>query len=266
MSTRDFSASGEVPVPERRIDNDAPGRMRVELLNAIFGLADDTGLGPTERTLYNAVTGCLGVIAGVNPYGTLCRRASEHLRDADWPRVYDVILRLVTEFERSRRLGEYRRAVNRILSAYGIVWDVDETGRLVRVLPAIAEEQVTTAIPALSDPQFESARNLLHAAQDAFNAVPRRERDTCANVFDAMEAVGRIRFGGQTFGRGLDNLQPSGAVDRFVLAALRSLETIRHNHFGHGTQQPFNLAPAEVDFIYLTCIAGILLLLRLQEH
>jgi hypothetical protein len=61
--------SGEIPVPERRIDNDAPTAMRVELLNVIFALADETEVGPSERTLYNRVTGTLGVIAAVNPYG-----------------------------------------------------------------------------------------------------------------------------------------------------------------------------------------------------
>jgi len=44
--------SGEIPLPVRRVDNAAPERMRVELLNAIFALADATGLGPTEREIF----------------------------------------------------------------------------------------------------------------------------------------------------------------------------------------------------------------------
>ena len=62
--------SGEIPVP-RRIDNDAPNQMRTELLNSVFALADDA-LGPSERTLYNAITGALGIVAAVQPYGESC--------------------------------------------------------------------------------------------------------------------------------------------------------------------------------------------------
>jgi hypothetical protein len=83
------------------------------------------------------------------------------------------------------------------------------------------------------------------------------------NVFDAMESVGRTRFGGATFGDVLDNLRTRGGIDRFTLSTLRSIETVRNNHFGHGARDPFGLLPAEVDFIYLACIAGILLLVRL---
>jgi hypothetical protein len=108
--------SGEMPVPQRQVDNEAPHQMRTELLDAAFGLADETGNGPSERTLYDAVTGSLGIIAAVNPYGGLRRRASEHLslNQADWPRVFDIILRLVPEFARRGRLAEYRQAVKSI--------------------------------------------------------------------------------------------------------------------------------------------------------
>src|SRR5437868_2450762 len=119
MSTRDFSMSGEIPLPVRRVDNDAPERMRVELLNAIFALADATGLGPTERELYNAITGSLGVNAAVNPYGTLCGRAARHLCEVEWMRVYDVILRLAPEYMNRGRMVEFRGAVNTVLAAYG---------------------------------------------------------------------------------------------------------------------------------------------------
>ena len=138
--------SGEVPVPQRRIDNDAPHQMRTELVNAVFALADETGVGPSERTLYDAVTGSLGVIAAVTPYGGLRRRASEHLNQTDWPRVFDIVLRLVPEFARRGRIAEYRQAVNSILGAHGMVWDLDENGRLIRVLPEIAALQVTSSI------------------------------------------------------------------------------------------------------------------------
>jgi hypothetical protein len=261
MSGRDFSMSGEIPQPERRIDNDAPATMRVELIDSIFALADNTG--PSERTLYNAVTGALGVIAAVNPYGTLSRRAAEHLRDADWPRVYDIILRLVREFERVGRFDEYRQVVDRILSAYGVAWEISQTGTLTRGLPEAAVAQIASAFQELATPGFEAARDLLNAADLDFNAVPRRDRDACANAFDSMEAVGRIRFGANTLGGVLNVLQVQNAMDRFTLNALRALEVIRHNHFGHGNPEPFNLSGPEVEFACVSCVAGILLLRKL---
>jgi len=263
MSGRDFSMSGEIPVPQRRIDNEAPHQMRTELLNAVFALADETGMGPSERTLYDAVTGSLGVIAAVNPYGGLRRRASEHLNQADWPRSFDIVLRLVPEFARRGRLAEYRQAVNAILAAHGIVWDLDENGALIRVLPQIAAQQVMSCIQELSNGEFHAAHELIRAGQDAFNSVPRRDRDACANVYDAMESVGRTRFGGATFGNVLDNLRAAGTINEFTVRTLRALEVMRHNHFGHGAEVRFSLSSAEVDFVYLTCIAGILLLVRL---
>jgi hypothetical protein len=262
MSGRDFSMSGEIPVPQRHIDNDAPHQMRTELLNSVFALADDA-VGPSERTLYNAITGALGLVAAVQPYGGLPRRASEHLNQADWPRVFDIILRLVPEFTRPGRLAEYRNAVNTTLAAHGIVWDLGEDGRLVRVLPAEVANQVTATVRELADAQFQAARELLAAAQDAFNAIPRRDRDACANVFDAMESAGRTRFGGATFGDVLDNLRARGGIDQFTWRSLQALEIVRHNHFGHGGQAVFGLSPAEVDFVYISCIAGILLLARI---
>jgi hypothetical protein len=254
--------SGEIPVPHRRIDNDAPHQMRTELLNSVFALADDA-VGPSERTLYNAITGALGIVAAVQPYGGLPRRASEHLNQADWPRVYDIILRLVPEFTQPGRLAEYRNAVNTTLAAHGIVWDLGDDGRLVRVLPAEVANQVAATVRELADAQFQAARELLTAAQEAFDAIPRRDRDACANAFDALESVGRTRFGGATFGDVLGNLRARGRIDQFTLRSLQSLEIIRHNHFGHGGQAAFALSPAEVDFVYITCIAGIFLLVRI---
>ena len=201
MSARDFSMSGEVPIPLRRIDNDAPPQLRIELLSSVFSLADD-GMGPSERTLYSAVIGTLGILGAVQPYGGLVRRASENLCEAPWPRVFDVILRLVPEFQRPGRLDEYRRTVNGIFAAHGVIWDLDGSGRLIRVLPEDAERQVTSSIQELGDPQFQAARELLRAGQEAFNSVPRRDRDACASAFDAMESVGRTRFGGATTGDG----------------------------------------------------------------
>jgi hypothetical protein len=146
-----------------------------------------------------------------------------------------------------------------------VVWDLDENGGLIRVLPEIAAKQVTSCIQELSNHDFQAAHELISSAQEAFNSVPRRDRDACANVYDAMESVGRTRFGGATFGNVLDNIRGAGVINEFTLRTLWALEVVRHNYFGHGAEVRFNLSSAEVDYVYLTCIAGILLLLRLPQ-
>ena len=48
-----------------------------------------------------------------------------------------------------------------------------------------------------------------------------------------------------------------------VVGVLKSLNTLRNSNFGHGMTVPFGFTGAEVDFTYLTCVAGILLFSRM---
>jgi hypothetical protein len=44
--------------------------------------------------------------------------------------------------------------------------------------------------------------------------------------------------------------------------SLTALNQMRNGHFGHGMQDVFDPAAAEVDFVYLNCISANLLLMR----
>src|SRR3989304_737931 len=104
-----------------------------------------------------------------------------------WPRVYDLILRLGLEFMATGLFEEYRSGVNSILASHGIVWDLDDLGKLRRVLPAPAQAQINAAVQELAAPQFAPALLLFESARNAYDDRPRRDRDACANMFAAME-------------------------------------------------------------------------------
>jgi hypothetical protein len=154
--------------------------------------------------------------------------------------------------------------VNRILAAHGVVWELGADGHLHRVVPAPVAEQVEAVMAELNQPQFEPARLLFNAAREAFDARPRRDRDSCSNAFDALESTAKVRFGlpDATFGQVLTHLRQNDLLNGQVLGVLEAINTLRNRNFGHGMVAPFPLRPEEVDFTYLSCLAGILLFAR----
>lgn len=267
MTWREFSLSDNFPPPERTVDSDAPTSLRNELVDVLFSLADSTHGKLTPRDVYEIVCGCLGEIPSANPTGGFRRESCvELISTNDWRRVYDVILRFVHEFTRRSQSGPYREAVNRILAANHVVWELDEAGRLVRVAPPPLQSQIRAVIEELSDPRFASALELLNLARDAYDDRPRRDRDACTNAFDAMEATAKVVYGLQdgTFGDALKEAQRRNHLHRFVLSQLQQLNALRNDQLGHGTTDPFALSAAEVDFVFFTCVAGIWLFARLR--
>jgi hypothetical protein len=262
MGYRSFSTSGEVPQSDRNVDADAPESLRNELVDLAFTLATESGL--EEVQIHRVITLSIGERPSGQPYGGYRYAASRDLGRADWVRVYDLIPRLGHEFRRVKRFDQFRVALNRILAANRVVWDLGSDGALTRTLPQEASASVSHAMAELNKPEFESARRLLEAAMEAYNARPQRPRDACANAFDAMEAVGKtvLNLPTATFGDVLDEIRRRDALSGEVIHVLQRINVVRHNHFGHGTTTPFALRPAEVDFVYLGCVAGCVLLAR----
>ena len=151
--------------------------------------------------------------------------------------------------------------MNRILSGYGVVWELTEKGRLQRHLPAPAQSLVETAITQLTAPQFTPALALMNTARDAFDNRPRRDRDACANIFDSLESLAKEVFNmpNATFGAVLQHVRQTNAFQSEITTVLESINTLRNRKFGHGMTTPFDLSAGEVDFIYLSCIGGIIL-------
>lgn len=264
MSTRAFSGSDEFVPPDRNVAG-APEPMRVEFTDVPFSIADRAD-EPTPEDLYVIIGQTLGIPnPAAQPYGGFRRRTQRYLQDAEWTRFYDVVLRLWNVFSRQQR-NEYRDGTNAVLAAHGIVWQMTDRGQLERVLPVPIAERVTSTIEELRRPGYEAARQLFGAAIDAFNAIPRRDRDAATNAFDAMESAAKIRLGmpNATFGQVLDEVRRrDDLLSDDAQRVLRQVEVLRHHHLGHGMAGPFNLAANEVDFVYVMCAAGIRLFARL---
>ncbi len=266
---RRFSSSQGLNPPIRNIDNDAPPEMRQELVDVIFHVATTPlSFSPTnlisEDHLYSVISQSIGVTRSGNPFAGIRHAVGRDLGNVEWNRVYDLICRLWPEFSGAGSSNEYREGVNQILSAHGVVWELDEDGDLRRVLPQSAQVQIEAAIQELSQPRFQPAATLFHDARDAYDDQPRRDRDACANIFDAMESVAKEIFSrpNDTFGNVLNEIRRRQVLNTNTIKVLDAVNTLRNGSFGHGMTTPFNLTAPEVDFTYLTCIGGILLFTR----
>lgn len=137
---RDFGRRHLAPVP-RNVDDDAPEAMGNEFVDFFFDLSGRSvrgeDLARVEPVTIHNVTGLmLGAGIAGQPYGGYEVRVARDIRRADWPRVYDWISRFWTIFEPAGFGHDFRLGVNAILAANGVVWDLDEAGHLVRILPA----------------------------------------------------------------------------------------------------------------------------------
>jgi len=262
---RGFSSrEGELP-PVRNVE-DAPPAMRQELIDLFFGLVERSPSNlMDDARLYRVIGQCLGVGASGNPYAGYRYAAGRDIRNVSWPRVYDMILRLWPDFCSAGLSCEFQEGVNRICAGYGIAWELESSGRLHRVLPVSAQAQIEATIVELSLPRFMPALILFNSARDAYDDRPRRDRDACANVFDAMESVAKEKYGmsNATFGQVLGHIRGSQSLNLEIISVLEALNTLRNRNFGHGMTTPFSLPPAAVDFVYLTCIGAILMFVRI---
>lgn len=252
-------------MPLRNVDNDGPKEMRQELVDLVFHISEQTSQWPSPRHIYQVSCQSIGVRASGNPAAGYRHAVGRDIDGVDWPRVYDLICRLWPEFETQGLGQQYREGVNRILSGYGVVWELEVDGRLCRVLPSAAQAQITAGIEELRQPRFEAALQLFNDARDAYDDRPRRDRDACSNVFDAMESVAKevCVMPNATFGSVLTHVRQNRLLNNEIINALEAINTLRNRNFGHGMTTPFSLSPAEVDFTYLACIGAILLFTRM---
>jgi hypothetical protein len=269
--TRAFGAEqGHIP-PVRSIDNDAPAPMRQEILAVAYDLLPHSGPSFREGDLYYGIEQLLGQQAAGNPMAGWRQRLGRDLADAQWTRIYDIICWLWHRFRVAGMHDVFREHVNQLLAAHAVAWDLGDDGKLHRVLPATAQTQVKAAFAELSDPRYAPALVLFNAATDAYDDRPRRDRDACSNVFDAMESVTKTKYNlpQATFGQVIAHIEQQQAqapghnafrVD--TIEILRKINDLRNHHFGHGMVGNFELTPPEVDFTYLACIGAILLLTR----
>jgi hypothetical protein len=178
--------------------------------------------------------------------------------------VYDLICRWWCEIPELFR-SEYRDAVNQVLSGHKIVWELRTDGRLHRVLPPAIQVQVESAFQELSQPRFEAGLASFREGVTAYDDRPQRGRDACKNMFDALESVSKEIFGmpTATFGGVLAEARKKQSASNETITVLETLYSMANSQFRHGMTTPFTLKSAEVDFVVVSCIAGILLFVRL---
>ena len=258
---RGFStAEGHTP-PGRTIDNDAPQPLRQEFVDLVLHIAEhDDHLDPL--TLYRTATQSLGTVPAGDPYGGPRRALGRDIAQVAWPRVYDLMVRLWPNFYETGRSDEYLDGVRQLLPGHGIAWDMDDDGQLHRVLHPAAQAAVDATVATLTDQRFADARRIFDDARAAYDDRPRRDRDACANVFDAMESAAKITraMPTATFHNVLQRIRGEGNLNGQIVGVLDSVNTLRNRNFGHGTE--FALRPEDVDFTYTVCTAGIVLLAR----
>jgi hypothetical protein len=264
-----FSAQLNTTAPESRmIDSDAPAGLRLEFLDSVFSLIDtDPEKRVTDWQLYKVLKQSMGLsMAPDNPMAGPRGGAGapRQIKDLPWPRVYDLICRWWSEFPEDMR-PEYQRRVNILLSAYRIAWDLSEDGQLHRVLPVAVQDQVDAAFKELSQPRFAAALTLFRDAMTAYDDRPQRGREACASIFDALESVAKEVFSmpTATFGNVLAEASKQQSMESGTISAQQKLYDIANAHFRHGMTTTFTLKPAEVDFVLVSCFAGILLFVRL---
>ena len=264
---RGFSSQLSAPAPPRDLEV-APGPMRQELVDAFYYVAGQTGGRlDVDRDLYFIIEQSLGCDAAGNPAAGKRQRIGRDFAQTEWQRAYDLIERLWPEYHRVAADERYREAINRILAAYSVAWDLGLDGHLHRVLPNTVIEQAKAALEELSEPRFAAALQLYDAAVEAYDCRPRRDRDACTNMFDALESAAKevFQLPDATFGQVLATARAQSAFTGEVISALEAINTLRNRHFGHGMTAPFQLTPPEVDFAYTSCVGAILLFTR-QAH
>jgi hypothetical protein len=250
MAIRAFTSQLDDQGDGRPIDDDAPPGLRQEFIDAAFHVLQSAPNFTDGRPIYDIVAQSLGVAPSRQPYAGFRHAIGRDLSKADWQRVYDLICRLWPEVVRWDMQTDYRAAVNRILAAYRVAWDLGEDGQLHRVLPPAAQSQIEAAFRELSRPAFGPALQLFRDAMTAYDDRPRRDRDTCCSIFDALESVAKAVFEmpTKTFGDVLAEVCKRQAMSPDTIAVLQKLYDMANNHFRHGMTTPWTLKVAEVDF------------------
>lgn len=203
---RSFSRPDEAP----RDVEEAPDAMRQELADCFFSISEHNHDEIPPEHVYQATCQSLGIATSGTPYGGYRYATGRDLRKVDWRRIFDLIARLHPDFARQGFESIYRNGVNRILAAYRIAWELDDDGRIVRVLPESTVAEISAAMVELQKPRYEPALELFDSARDAYDDRPRRDRDACSNMFDAMESVAKEIY-----------KKPNATLERLLVTSLR---------------------------------------------
>jgi len=69
-----------------------------------------------------------------------------------------------------------------------------------------------------------------------------------------------------TFGDVIKTARSKAIFASETLAILEKIYALASSNFRHGMTQPFSLSAAEADFVYVSCMAAILLFVRYSQR
>lgn len=267
MEIRPFSSQFLDTTANRDVDNDAPANLRQEWIDAVYMVFKRQPQGfdsSDERNLYHTISQSLGIQPSGVPSSGFRHAIGRDVGRADWQRFYDVIIRVAAEIPQVSQV-EYRKLVNQLLATYRIVWELDDTDHLHRVLPMAISSQVEATFRELSQPRFSAALASFQQGMSAYNDRPQRGKDACKNIFDAVESTAKEvhQMPMATFGNVLAEVRRLLSLSAETLASLQKLWELANSQFRHGMTKPFELKPAEVDYVLVSCCGAILLFVRM---
>jgi hypothetical protein len=249
--------------PEHPIFDEAPRRLRYFVLKSLESHCG--GVYLAMRLMSDALCRpeliTMGITTSYDMWNTLFPLTDK------WPgwEIYSVIEPLYANVKSDHRGYAFQNALNQLFGEEGIGWRLKE-GKLERTLPLAARQQLDAVFAELGNPRFAPA--LFHAitAHKAYNAQPRRSLEVCSSIFDCCESVAKEVFTmpTATFGDVLKEARSKGAFAVETIATLEKLYAVSNNHFRHGMTEPFDLRPSEVDWVYLTSLATVLLFVRMK--
>jgi hypothetical protein len=194
------------------------------------------------------------------------QRVSGEISQAAWWSLFNLLGEIYQEL--TGKYGDdhtdFVQALNRVLAEESVGWHMDTSGCLQRQVPLAVRIEEETAFRELQAPRFAPALIHLESARRALNARPRRDREVCSEAFDAVESVGKEIFNipNGTLGDVLKAARNNVRFSSETTSALEKLYSLANNHFRHGMTDPFKLSPAETEYVYVHCLAAILLFIR----
>lgn len=255
--------------PDHPIFEDAPERLRyftlAYLQNNFFDFA-------ARETIARVL--CIpDLITESGLVGLDCwQRLQVHIFACDWWQLYNILENIYIDLPKMHNgtfmQAEFIKQVNRTFSEESIGWKMDPQGQLQRLLPEIIRAQEETIFKELRVSRFAAAFGHLQTSREAYNSRPRRDREVCSEIFDALESVAKEIFSipTGTFGDVIKAARQRKVFASETFSVLEKIYALANSHFRHGMTEPFTLTEEEVDFVYLNSLAGIMLFLRFSQH
>lgn len=263
QGSRRFSLRQGIEVtPEQPILEDAPDRLRFFVLDFLRN-----SIAASDALIIVARVFCLPKMLLNPPLGVHAwLRIGEEIDTAEWWSVFNLLEEIYRTLSTHPAIssGSFVRQLNSVFSEESIGWMMEADGQLQRLLPAPLQIQSEAVFRELQAPRWVVALGHVVASHSAYNKRPRRDREVCSEIFDALESVGKEVFDlpTGTFGDVIKQARLKEIFAKETLAILEKTYALANNHFRHGMTEPFTLTPAEVDFVYVSTMGGVLLLVR----